>query len=147
MDVNVGDPSYRISTETGGSDEMSSLSVLRDLASFFLPIGYVGASIAVLCAIVAAVALARGAAGLAGGAVGCWIVGAVLSLTAGFAGLWWLVGIACAALVAALVLGPLARAVIRRLPAKSETVEVAPTTDTASITRPRSVVLKPASQR
>lgn len=131
---------------------MSSVGVLRDLAGIFLPIGFAGAAIAVLCAIIAAVALARGAAGVAGGAVGCWIVGAMLSLTAGFSGQWLLVGIAGAALVAALLLGTAAHAVIRRIPAKpipakSLPVEAAADVDTAAITRPRPVVLTAATQR
>src|SRR5690606_12941060 len=130
-----------------GVRKMSSIGVVRDLAGFFLPIGYIGASIAVLCAIVALVALARGAAGLAGGAVGCWIVGAMLSLAAGFSGQWWLVATAGAALIAALVLGAVARAVIKRMPARTAPVEVATQTEPAAATRPRAVAFKPASQR
>lgn len=131
----------------GGQKNMSSIGVMRDLAGFFLPVGIVGASIAILCAIIAAVALARGAAGLAGGAVGCWIVGALLSLTAGFSGQWLPLVAAGIALVAALVLGPVARAVIRRIPAKPTPVEVGVETDTAAVTRPRPVVLTAAHQR
>lgn len=126
---------------------MSSIGVLRDLAGFFLPIGYIGASIAVLCALIAAVALARGAAGLAGGAVGCWIAGAMLSLTAGFSGQWWLVAVAGTALVAALALGAVARVLVKRLPSRPIAVEADVVTETAAITRPRPTVLKPASQR
>jgi len=117
------------------------------LAGFFLSVGFVGASIAVICAIIALVALARGAAGLAGGATGCWIVGALLSLTAGFAGQWLPLAAAGAALVAALVLGSIAHALIRRIPAKPAPVEVSVETDTAPVTRPRPVVLKAAHQR
>ena len=124
---------------------MSSIGVLRDLAGFFLPMGFVGAAIAVLCAIIAAVALARGAAGLAGGAIGGWIVGAMLSLTAGFSGQWLLLAASGASLVAALVLGSLARMVISRIPPKPVPVEVA--AETTTVARPRPVVLKPASQR
>lgn len=130
---------------------MSSLGVLRDLAAFFLPIGYVGTAIAVLCAFIAAVALARGAAGLAGGAVGCWIVGAVLSVTAGFSGQWLLLAVSGGALVAALVLGSVAHAVISRIPARPKPIEIATATEveteTATVARPRPVVLKAATQR
>src|SRR5690554_1874072 len=104
---------------------MSSVGVLRDLAAVFLPIGFSGAAIAVACTLLAGVAMARGAAGLAGGAVGCWIVGGMLSLTAGFSGQWLPVLIAVAALFAGLVLGAVARMVIRRLPAKPAPVEAA----------------------
>lgn len=100
-----------------------------------------------LCALIAGVALARGAAGLAGGAVGGWIVGTMLSLTAGFSDQWWLVGAACAALVAALVLGAMARVVIKRLPSRPTAVEADAATETAAITRPRPVVLKAVHQR
>ena len=126
---------------------MSSIGVLRDLAEIFLPIGFAGAAIAVVCAILAAVALARGAAGLAGGAVGCWIVGGMLSLTAGFAGQWLPVMVAGGALITGLVLGAVTRAVVRRLPARPTPVQTAAGIDTAPVTRPRPVVLTPASQR
>ncbi len=126
---------------------MSSIGVLRDLAGFFLPVGFVGAAIAVLCALVALIALARAAAGLAGGAVGCWIVGAMLSLTAGFAGEWMPLIASGIALVAALVLGPVVRAVIRRLPARAEIAFVESEAEPAAVTRPRPVVLKAAHQR
>ncbi|WP_152545437.1 hypothetical protein [Microbacterium sp. CH12i] len=89
---------------------------MNDLAAFFLPIGFIGAAIAVLCALVAAVALARGAAGLTGGAVGLWIVGAMLSVTAGFSGNWLLLAISAGSLIAALVLGVVARSLLRLIP-------------------------------
>lgn len=109
--------------EPGGLDDMSSLSALRELAAFFLPVGFVGAGIAVLCAIVAGVALARGAVGLSGGAAAVWIVGAMLSLAAGFSGQWIPTAAAGAALVAALVLGAIARALLSRRPARPELPE------------------------
>lgn len=110
--------------EPGGLDDMSSMSALRELAAFFLPVGFVGAGIAVLCAIVAGVALARGAAGLSGGAAAVWIVGAMLSLAAGFSGQWIPTAAAGAALIAALVLGAVARVLLSRRPARPEPIVV-----------------------
>ncbi|MEV7619340.1 hypothetical protein AB0N59_04290 [Microbacterium sp. NPDC089321] len=81
------------------------------LASFLVPIGIAGAVIAVVCALITTFALARGAAGLAGGGAGVWIVGALLSLCASFAMLWTPFFVAAGALVAAFVVG----AVLRRL--------------------------------
>src|SRR3954454_10194167 len=97
---------------------MSSMSALRELAAFFLPVGFVGGGIAVLCAIVAGVAIARSAAGLCGGAVAVWIVGAMLSIAAGFSGQWIPTAAAGAALVAALLLGIVMRAVLNARPAR-----------------------------
>lgn len=109
--------------EPGGLDDMSSLSALRELAAFFMPVGFVGAGIAVLCAIVAGVALARGAVGLSGGAAAVWIVGAMLSLAAGFSGQWIPTAAAGAALIAALVIGAIARALLIRRPSRPERTE------------------------
>lgn len=95
---------------TGGS-RMSTLAVTNTLASFLVPIGIAGAVIAVVCALITTFALARGAAGLAGGGAGVWIVGALLSLCASFAMLWTPFFVAAGALVAAFVVG----AVLRRL--------------------------------
>jgi len=92
---------------------MSTLAVTSTLASVFVPIGVTGAVIAVGCALVAAVAVARGAAGLAGGAVGIWIVGALLSMCASFAMLWAPFFVAAGALVAAFVVGGVARMLVR----------------------------------
>ncbi len=105
---------------------MSSMSALRELAAFFLPLGLVGASIAVICAIVAGVALARGAAGLCGGATAVWIVGALLSVAAGFSGQWIPIAAAGAALLVALVLGALVRLASNRRPVRPERTETAP---------------------
>lgn len=92
---------------------MSSLAVTNALMSVFVPIGIAGAVIALACALVAAFALMRGAAGLAGGAIGVWIVGAMLSLSASFANLWMPVAVSLVALGAALVVGPVLRLLIR----------------------------------
>ncbi len=89
---------------TGGSG-MSTLAVTNTLASVFVPIGIAGAVIAVACALVTAFALARGAAGLAGGGIGVWIVGALLSLCASFALMWVPFLIACGSLATAFVVG------------------------------------------
>jgi hypothetical protein len=114
------------------------MSALRELAAFFMPVGFIGAGIAVLCAIIAGVALARGAAGLCGGATAVWIGGMMLSIAAGFSGQWIPTVAAGGALVAALVIGMLVRVVLRRRPARPERpepfgVETAP----AAPSRPR----------
>lgn len=109
--------------EPGGLDDMSSMSALRELAAFFMPVGLVGAGIALLCAIVAAVALARGAAGLCGGATAVWIVGMMLSIAAGFSGQWVPTAAAGAALIMALVIGALVRMVLMKRPARPERPE------------------------
>ncbi|WP_230111166.1 hypothetical protein [Microbacterium foliorum] len=83
-----------------------------ELASILVPIGMAGAVFAALCAIVAAVAIMRGAAGLAGGAVGLWIPGALLSSTASFASQWTPMLVSGGMLVAMLVIGAVARGVV-----------------------------------
>jgi hypothetical protein len=88
------------------------MRVASDLAAVMVPIGYVGAAIAGICAIVAAVAVIRGSGGLTGGAVGLWIVGALMSFTASFAREWMPLILACAALVAMLVIGGVMRAIM-----------------------------------
>ncbi len=91
---------------------MTTLRVASDLASVLVPIGYAGAALAVLCAIVAAVAIVRGAGGLTGGAVGVWIVGALMSFTASFGNQWLPLIIACASLGAMLVIGGVVRGIM-----------------------------------
>lgn len=91
---------------------MTTMRVASDLAAVMVPIGYVGAAVAAVCAIVAAVAIVRGAGGLTGGAVGLWIVGALMSFTASFAREWTPLILACAALAAMLVIGGVVRAII-----------------------------------
>ena len=91
---------------------MSTLALTRALSSLFVPIGMIGAGLAIICAIVIDFAIARGAAGLAGGAAGVWIVGAMLSLTASFATQWIPLIVALAALAVALVVGLMARGAV-----------------------------------
>ncbi|QEA27797.1 hypothetical protein FGL91_04015 [Microbacterium sp. CBA3102] len=91
---------------------MTTMRVASDLAAVMVPIGYVGAAIAAACAIVAAVAVIRGSGGLAGGAVGVWIVGALLSVTASFAQEWTPLILSGAALVGMLVIGGVVRAIM-----------------------------------
>lgn len=88
---------------------MSTLGLANALVGLFVPIGVAGAVIALACALLAAFAIARGAAGLAGGAIGVWIVGAVMSISASFAAQWTPFLIAAVALGAALVVGGLVR--------------------------------------
>jgi hypothetical protein len=83
-----------------------------DLAAFMVPIGYAGAAIAVVCAVLAAFAIMRGAGGLTGGAVGVWIVGALLSVAASFGNQWMPLIVACASLAAMLVIGGVVRAIV-----------------------------------
>ncbi|MGJ0389918.1 hypothetical protein [Microbacterium sp. CGR1] len=84
----------------------------NELASILVPIGVVGAVIAALCAIVAGVAIMRGAAGLAGGAVGLWIPSAMLSSTASFASQWTPLLVSGVVLAAMLVIGAVVRAIV-----------------------------------
>ncbi|MBT2496164.1 MULTISPECIES: hypothetical protein [Microbacterium] len=91
---------------------MTTMRVANDLAEVMVPIGYVGAAIAGACAIVAAVAVIRGSGGLTGGAVGVWIVGALMSFTASFAQQWLPLILACSSLVAMLVIGGVVRAIV-----------------------------------
>ncbi|WP_449407020.1 hypothetical protein [Microbacterium maritypicum] len=71
-----------------------------------------GAVLAGLCALVAAVAIIRGAGGLAGGAVGVWIPAAVLSLVASFANQWTPLFVSVALLVGLLVIGVVVRGIV-----------------------------------
>lgn len=87
-----------------------------------MPIGIVGAVLAVLCALVAAAALARGSAGICGGAVAVWIGAAMLSLASGFSGQWIPALVAAGALVSALVLGGVLRAVASTIAARPKPV-------------------------
>lgn len=91
---------------------MTTMRVANDLAEVMVPIGYVGAAIAGACAIVAAVAVIRSSGGLVGGAVGVWIVGALMSFTASFAQQWLPLILACASLVGMLVIGGVVRAIM-----------------------------------
>lgn len=91
---------------------MTTMRMASDLAAVLVPIGYVGAALAAICAIVAAVAIIRGKAGLSGGAVGVWIVFALMSFTASFAREWMPLILSGAALVAMLVIGGVVRAIV-----------------------------------
>lgn len=91
---------------------MTTAAVARDLAGFLVPIGVAGAVIAVICAVIAGVAIMRGAGGLSGGAVGVWIPAALLSSTPAFTNQWMPLTIAGAALAASLVIGGVVRAIV-----------------------------------
>lgn len=91
---------------------MTTFRMAVDLAEVMVPIGVAGAVLAGICAVVAGIAIIRGAGGLSGGAVGLWIVGALMSVTASFANQWTPLLAACAALAAMLVLGGLVRAIM-----------------------------------
>lgn len=91
---------------------MTTLRVANELAAVLVPIGVIGAALAALCAIVAGIAIMRGAGGLIGGAVGLWIPFALLSLTASFANQWLPLIASGAALAAMLVLGGVVRAIV-----------------------------------
>lgn len=67
---------------------MTTLTILNDLTAVLVPLGVLGAAIAVAGALLAGIAFALGAAELGGGAAAFWIGGAILSITAGFAGQW-----------------------------------------------------------
>lgn len=110
---------------------MSTLPVMNTLTSLFVPIGWAGAVFAIVCALIALVALARGAAGLTGGAVGVWFVGGLLSLTSSFAGQWVPVLLASGALAAALVVGGMIR--MLTLPAAHSAATVAVPVETGPV--------------
>jgi hypothetical protein len=113
---------------------MSTLAMTRALASIFVPIGITGAAIALVCALIVVFALARGSAGLAGGAIGVWIVGALLSAAACFANAWMPLIAALAALGVALVAGGLMRAAVRGARARSERTSQRPVSaETAAV--------------
>ncbi|WP_441898311.1 hypothetical protein [Microbacterium sp.] len=115
---------------------------MRDFTEVFLWIGFAGAGIALLCALVALAALARGSAGLVGGAVAVWIGGALLSLTSGFSGQWIPALIAMGALAVALVVGGMLRPVVRAYAArpKAELPEPVASPSGGTSSAPRRVV-------
>lgn len=119
---------------------MTTVGVARDLAAILVPIGYVGAALAAVCAIVAAIAIIRRAGGLAGGAVGLWIVCALMSFTASFGNQWLPLILAGASLVAMLVLGGIVRAMLaaggfepRRRAVRATPATATTTTKTATL--------------
>lgn len=122
---------------------MTTSRMASDLAAVLVPIGWAGAVIAVLCAIVAAVAIVRGAGGLVGGAVGVWIVGALLSVTASFGQQWIPLIAACASLAAMLVIGAVVRGIVtaagvERTPRTAP--EALPVTQTSALAKTNPVV-------
>lgn len=103
---------------------MSTLAVTNTLATFFVPIGMAGAALAIICAVVATVAIARGAAGLTGGAIGVWIVGALLSMAASFAAQWMPLFAALIALAVGIALGGVIRMLVLTTRAKPVTASI-----------------------
>lgn len=115
---------------------MTSSRVANELAAMLVPLGIAGAVVAVLCAVLAGIAIMRGAGGLSGGAVGVWIPAAMLSSTASFANQWMPVIVSTAALVVMLVLGAVGRGVLaatapQREAARAERASAAPATVSA----------------
>jgi hypothetical protein len=124
---------------------MSSLAVSNTLASFFMPIGIIGAVLAVICAVVAGVALAAGAAGFFGGAVGVWIVGALLSTAASFSSVWTPLIVSVAALAVALVLGGIVHAVMLSAPTRMPVAETVEAEAASAVAKPRPVGVQTAT--
>lgn len=91
---------------------MSSFRLVSDLAAFMVPFGIIGAALATVCAIVAGVAIIRGAGGLSGGAVGIWIPCALMSFTASIVDQWLPLAVSVAALAAMLVIGGVVRSIL-----------------------------------
>lgn len=123
---------------------MTTWRMASDLAAVLVPIGVVSAVIAVLCAVVAGIAITRRASGLCGGAVGVWIPAAMLSATAGFASQWLPLLVSAAALVGMLVIGGVVRALMNAAdvdwPVRKEAVVTATvTTPAPALTRPNTV--------
>lgn len=123
---------------------MSTLAMTHTLAALFVPIGIAGTVIAVLCALVAAIAVSCRAAGLAGGAAGVWIVGALLSWASSFAHLWTPLFVSLGALSAALVVGSLMRGLIASASAVHKRHTPAPA---ARMQEPRTHVPQPQPTR
>lgn len=92
---------------------MTTFRMANELAAVMVPLGIIGAALAVVCAIVAGAAIMRGAVGLSGGAVGVWIPFALLSFTASFANQWVPLLVAGAALVAMLIIGGVVRGIVK----------------------------------
>lgn len=113
---------------------MSTLAVTHTLAAIFVPIGVAGAAIALICALIITFALARRAAGLAGGAAGVWIVGALLSWASSFADAWAPLLVSLGALGGALVVGTLLRVLVVGV-RRREVLESSAQTSQAQITQ------------
>lgn len=97
---------------------VTSSAVFNELAGVFVGIGIGGAAIAVLCALIASIAMMRGSDGVVGGAVAGWIVGTMLSAAAVFAHNWVPVLVSGVALVAALTVGGIVRGILSGRPAR-----------------------------
>ena len=125
---------------------MSTLPVTNTLTALFVPIGWAGAVFAIACALVALVALARGAAGLTAGAVGVWFIGGLLSVASSFASEWMPLVIAVGALAAALVVGGMIRMLTLPRPMVAGAVAQRSAADvTASASKTQPVVTSTAS--
>lgn len=120
---------------------MTSSRMAHELAAFLVPLGIFGAAVAVLCAVVAGVAIARGAGGLAGGAVGLWIPAAVMSLTASFANQWAPLIVAGAALVGMLVIGGMLRVFVAAAESRASARPVAAATEIAPASAPVTTIV------
>lgn len=124
---------------------MTTFRVANELAEVMVPIGYIGAGLSIVCAVVAAIAIIRGAGGLSGGAVGLWIVFALMSFTASFANQWMPLLAACLALVAMLLVGGVVRGVMRANAGRSTPLAAtAPKASTPVATSAARPVLRPA---
>ncbi|MFB7249432.1 hypothetical protein [Microbacterium sp. NPDC056234] len=97
---------------------MTSTAVFNELAGVFVSIGVGGAAIAVLCALIAMIALIRDSEGVVGGAIAGWIVGTMLSAAAVFAHNWMPTLVSGIALVVALTAGGIVRAIVVGRPAR-----------------------------
>ncbi|WP_423494413.1 hypothetical protein IM711_01205 [Microbacterium esteraromaticum] len=125
---------------------MSTLPVANTLTSVLVPIGWAGAVFAILCAIVVLYAVARGAAGLTGGAIGVWFVGALLSVASSFASQWTPMIIAGGALAAALVVGGMVRMLTLPRPVTAKpAASVVPTAASAQVAKSQTVTIKTQS--
>ncbi|WP_091228399.1 hypothetical protein [Microbacterium sp. 3J1] len=92
---------------------ISTLSIWNDLAPLFGFLGAAGVVVAVSAAVAAGVAGALDHADALVGGTGMWVAGVLLSACASYVDGWWLIGTAVAAWPAALLLGVLARFVVR----------------------------------
>ena len=88
------------------------MSIWNDLAPLFGFLGAAGLVLAVLAAVAAGVAAAFDRADAVGVSTGVWLTGVLLSGCAGYAGGWWVIGVALAAYPVALLLGAVARIVV-----------------------------------
>lgn len=105
---------------------MTTWRVASDLAAVLVPVAFIGAAIAALCALVAAIAITRGAAGLTGGGTAMWMPFALVAALGSFASEWVPLLIAGGSLAAMLVLGGVGRAVVASARRSGRTV---PTSD------------------